>query len=569
MRFLVLATDYDGTLAHDGIVTPQSLKALARFRESGRKLVMVTGRRLGDLIDTFPELDSAFDMVVAENGALLYSPGTKEAKVLSEAPLTEFVEALRRRNVSPLAVGHVIVATLDDQKEKVLDAIQELGLELQLIFNKGALMILPSGVNKASGLDAALKLLGFSARNTVGVGDAENDHAFLKICEVSAAVRNALPSLKDRADVLLDGDHGRGVEELMERILKDELAGVRLARNEILLGASEDGREVRLPAYGGGLLIAGTSGGGKSTLTGGILERLTEQGYQFCGMDPEGDFSSFEGAVVLGDAKHAPAAEEILSVLDDPSRSVIVNLLGIPFESRPQFFECLLPRLQERRAASGRPHWIVVDEAHHLLPSTWEAAGVVLPTEMTNLVLITLEPNHIAAPVLNAVELIVAVGEDPGSTIQKFADAVGVAAPEVGDIELEKGTVLAWWKDGHEPPVRFQVAPSKAKRVRHSRKYAEAELTADRSFFFRGPEAKLNLRAQNLLTFLQLMDGVDEATWLHHFHSGEISAWFRKNIKNNELADEAVKIESQASLNAEQSRAKFRELVEARYTMPA
>src|SRR5437764_8324054 len=141
MRFLVLATDYDGTLAHDGRVTTETLQALGRVRESGRKLILVTGRRLGELIETFPELDTSFDMVVAENGALLYVPRTKEEKVLSEAPSHLFVEALHRRYVSPLSLGHVILATLDTEKDKVLDAIQQLGLELQVTFNKGALMI--------------------------------------------------------------------------------------------------------------------------------------------------------------------------------------------------------------------------------------------------------------------------------------------------------------------------------------------------------------------------------------------------------------------------------------------
>lgn len=150
MRFLVLATDYDGTLAHDGIVSEASLDDLQRFRESGRKLMLVTGRRLGELIETFPQLDDNFPMVVAENGALLYLPDTHEEKALAEAPSSAFIGALRARGVAPLAVGHVIVATLDTEKEKVLDVIQEMGLELQLIFNKGSLMILPSGVNKAS-----------------------------------------------------------------------------------------------------------------------------------------------------------------------------------------------------------------------------------------------------------------------------------------------------------------------------------------------------------------------------------------------------------------------------------
>lgn len=570
MRFLVLATDYDGTLARDGLVSADSLQGLRRLRESGRKLILVTGRRLDELVDTFPELDTSFDMVVAENGAVLYTPGTNEQKELSQPPPPEFVTALRRREVSPLAIGRIIVATLDTEKDKVLRTIEELGLELQVIFNKGAVMVLPSGVNKASGLDAALKLLKFSAHNTVAVGDAENDHAFMRFCECSAAVANALPAVKERADIVLTLDHGRGVNELIEHLLDNDLAHVSLPRHEILLGTRDNGQELRLPAYGGGLLIAGTSGAGKSTLMTGLLERLAESGYQFCAIDPEGDFRTFEGAVLLGDAKHGPSADEILGVLEDPTRSVIVNLMGVPCEKRPEFMECLLPHLQEQRAKTGRPHWVLVDEAHHLLPSTWESAGVVLPKEMRNLILLTMKPDHIANPLLSSVAMIVAVGSDPKITLSAFARAAGVLSPDVSDSELEKGTALAWWKDGRQAPVRFQVAPCKTQRVRHSRKYAEAELTADRSFFFRGPEGKLNLRAQNLMTFLQLMDGVDEETWLYHLQSGEISTWFRRNIKNDELADEAAKIEEQSrSLSADESRTKLRELIEARYTMPA
>ena len=56
-----------------------------------------------------------------------------------------------------------------------------------MIFNKGAVMILPSGVNKATGLAAALEELGLSPHNVVGVGDAENDHAFLERLRVRGA----------------------------------------------------------------------------------------------------------------------------------------------------------------------------------------------------------------------------------------------------------------------------------------------------------------------------------------------------------------------------------------------
>lgn len=569
MRFLALATDYDGTLAHDGIAKAETLEALQRFRESGRKLILVTGRRLGELKETFPELDTAFDMVVVENGATLYFPDTNEERRLSEAPSPAFTESLRRRQVSPLAVGQVIVATLDNEKDKVLAAIEELGLELHLIFNKGSLMILPSGVNKASGLDAALKLMKLSPHNVVAVGDAENDHAFLGFCQCSAAVANALPSLKERADLILTRDHGDGVVELIQHVIDNDLAHVSLPRHDVLLGTRESGGELRLPAHAGGMLVAGGSGGGKSTLTTGLLERFSEAGYQFCAIDPEGDHRTLTGAVILGDANHGPSADEVLGVLDDPSRSVIVNLMGVPFEQRSQFFEGLLPRLQEQRAKCGRPHWIVVDEAHHLLPATWEAAEVVLPKEIANLVLITMEPDHIAKPGLTSIPMIVAVGAEPQDTLSAFARATGVAPQDAGQQELPKGKALAWWKDGREVPVRFEVAPSKTDPVRHRRKYAEAELTPDRSFYFRGPEGKLNLRAQNLITFMQLMDGVDDETWLHHLRNREISEWFRTNIKNEELAKEASQIEhNEGRLTAGESRSKFREIIEARYTLP-
>ena len=219
MRYLALATDYDGTLAHDGRVDEPTLAALERLRESGRKLILVTGRELDELLGIFPQID-LFDRVVAENGALLYRPETREEKVLGERPPDAFVEALRERGVEPISVGRVIVATWEPHETAVLEAIRDLGLELQVIFNKGAVMVLPSGVNKATGLAAALDELGLSPHNVVGVGDAENDHAFLTLCEFAAAVANALPMLKERADLVTRGDHGAGVVELIDQLIE-------------------------------------------------------------------------------------------------------------------------------------------------------------------------------------------------------------------------------------------------------------------------------------------------------------------------------------------------------------
>ena len=222
MHYLALACDYDGTLAKDGVVRPQTIDALERVGASGRKLILITGRLLEDLQMAFPRLD-LFTYVVAENGALLYNPADSTEKLLGEAPPRQFIQALQERGVTPLVTGRVIVASLHPHEKTIVDVIAKLGLELQVIFNKGAVMILPTGVNKGTGLAAALSELKLSAHNVVGVGDAENDHSFLSLCGFSVAVANAFPSLKEQADYTTRADHGDGVTELIEQLLTDDL----------------------------------------------------------------------------------------------------------------------------------------------------------------------------------------------------------------------------------------------------------------------------------------------------------------------------------------------------------
>jgi hypothetical protein len=127
------------------------------------------------------------------------------------------------RGVQPFSLGRVIFATWRPHEGVVLEVIQQLGLEFHIIFNKRAVMVLPSGVNKATGLARVLKQLEISPQHVVGVGDAENDHAFLDSCSVAVAVENALQALKDKCDLVALADHGRGVEELIERMLSDDL----------------------------------------------------------------------------------------------------------------------------------------------------------------------------------------------------------------------------------------------------------------------------------------------------------------------------------------------------------
>jgi HAD superfamily hydrolase (TIGR01484 family) len=567
--FLALATDYDGTLAHDGVVDADTAAAIRRLKNSGRRLILVTGRELPDLERAFPELGEC-DLIVAENGALLYEPGTGRETVLSPAPPAAFVARLRERDVQPLSVGRSIVATWEPMQDVVLDTVRELGLELQIVFNKGAVMVLPSGVNKASGLAAALDELALSPHNVVGIGDAENDHAFLAMCGCSVAVANALDSVKATADLVTRGVRGEGVRELIDELLASDLAGVVRAstRHLVPLSAAGQDEEFFLRPNGGNLLVAGISGGGKSTFVTGVLERLTGSGFQFCVVDPEGDYSDLEDAVVLGDAKQQPRLPEVMDILR-PGSNVVVNMLDVDLADRPSFFEGLLSRLSELRAQTGRPHWIVLDEAHHLAPAE-RPAGVTLPRELHATILVTVHPDQLASEVLATVATVAAVGDAPASTIRQFCAGLGVAPPLLpADDRIEAGEALLWERSSGRGPTRVEVVQPELQRRRHARKYSEGELGEDRSFYFRGPDGALALRAQNLSLFLQIAAGVDDRTWLHHLHAGDYSAWIRDAIKDEDLAAEVAAVERDRDLDPQGSRACIKEAVDRRYTGPA
>jgi hydroxymethylpyrimidine pyrophosphatase-like HAD family hydrolase len=223
MHYLALATDYDGTLADDGLVDEPTIAALERLRGGARRLILVTGRDVTDLQRVMPRLD-LFDLVVAENGALLYDPARHEVQALGAAPPAAFVERLRQLEVAPLWLGQVIVATREPNQAKVRSAISDLGLNLQITCNKGVAIVLPTGVTKASGLRGALAQLGLAPLNCIGVGDAENDLAFLDVCGLRVAVANALPSVKERAAFVTTGTRGAGVVELIDHILLTDLA---------------------------------------------------------------------------------------------------------------------------------------------------------------------------------------------------------------------------------------------------------------------------------------------------------------------------------------------------------
>lgn len=570
MLISALAFDYDGTLAHEGQVAEPTLEALKRAKASGRRLLIVTGRELPQLQEVFPAL-GLFDAVVAENGALLYRPGLAEEQPLAPAPPPAFVEALKRRGIAPLSVGRSIVATVQPHETQVLAAIEEAGLEWQIILNKGSVMCLPPGVNKASGLLFALDALGLSPLNVLGAGDAENDHAFLAACGLSAAVENALPALKAAADLVTEGADGAGVAWLIGRLLDGppDALTAQVRRHDLLLGEAEDGTPFALSPERGATLIAGTSGMGKSKLATALIERIQAHGCQLCVIDPEGDYQDLDRVALIGEADRPPAIAEAMALLERPATSLVVNLLGLESGERPLAMAALMAALSASRAERGRPHWIVVDESHHVMPRAGQSSETASPKAMPAVILVTVEPQALSMAALEAVETVVAVGEGAAETIARFCEAIGEAPPPAAERAPGEAEVLAWRRGEAGAPRIVKVEGPRREHQRHVRKYAAGELGPDKSFYFKGPDGRLNLRAHNLTMFLQIGEGVDDETWLFHLKEHHYSRWFCDAIGDEDLAAEARQAEDETRDDAAASRAALRRLVTRRYTAPA
>ena len=567
MQLAAFAFDYDGTLAHDGCVSPATVEALGRLKAAGPRLLLISGRELPELQRVFPHY-ALFDAIVAENGGLLFQPGLHQERVLGSAPPEALVRALQRRQVQPLSIGRSILATCQPHEAELLAAIRECGVEWQIIFNKGAVMCLPPGVNKASGLRAALATLQLSALNVLAVGDAENDHAMLQACGYRVAVANAIDTLRHEADIVTRAAHGEGVVELIERFLSDPPRAVTAAvrRHDTAIGRDADGREAVLPPDTT-VLIAGSSGGGKSRLAKLLIERFMAHGFQLCIIDPEGDYEGVPGVTALGDEKTAPGLPQAEGLLREPLNHLALNLLGVDLTVRPRYLASIAAMVESLRVRWARPHWLLIDEAHHTIPAATQAALLAAPRQLPGTVLISSRPEALARHALETVQILISLGAQAPEAIESFCRVLQIPTPMLPARAPQSGEAL-YWDRGAEAPRLVRLDEPAQRHQRHIRKYARGSLGDDKSFHFRGPAGALNLRAQNLSVFLQLAEGVDEDTWLFHLQRGDYSRWFRNAIDDEELADEAARVEREHHEDATTSRQAMRDLVNRRYTAP-
>src|SRR5258706_5651228 len=461
MRYCAIALDFDGTIAHDSVVPAHVVDGLRRLKATGRTLLLVTGRELPELLAIFPEI-GIFDRVVAENGAVLYRPESGESQDLGDPPPPALVALLRERGV-PISVGDTIIATVEPHESTVLRAIHDLGLEHPVIFNKGAVMILPPGINKASGLGVALRELGLSARNVVAVGDAENDHALLEAVEYAVAVSNAVPTLQAAADRVTVAPRGDGVLEVIADLIESDLGHSPPARSRraIVLGREANGAEVRIPAAGVSMLVTGAARNGKSSFARRVLERLCAIGYQTCVLDGRGEYLDFQPAVVFGTQETAPDPFDVLTALEKPDLQAVVCLAAVPAAKRAKFFAEFNLELRSLREKTGRPHWLVIDEAQELLPRDARR-----PAEdgalAENTLYVTSDAANPAPRIAERVDVLASPGAAAHQALEAFARVLSLPAPPGPVRAPSVHEALGWLARAEGAPTLVTLPPAAA-----------------------------------------------------------------------------------------------------------
>lgn len=452
MRYVVLATGFDGTLARHGRCDPRSVAMLRALAASGRKLVLVTSRELRDVLDIFPQAN-LFDYLIAENGAVVHHPAARESQILAPAPSEMLVHELRRRQVEPLSVGSVAVATSSSYRDTLAAIVQRLGLDCHLLDNGTTVAALPTGVSKASGIEHVLNELGLSAHNLVAIGDSDNDISLFELAEHGVAVANASASLKRAADRVTRASHADGFVELAGELLETDLIGAP-TRRRIVIGARGGHHGVSVPPAACSILLAGPSASGKAVLCNNILSQYLLQRYQCCVI---GSYAlraardHFERLTTCGDEHHVPKHVDILAHLEQPTQSVIVNLIAMRSAARATFVEQLIEQLGALQTRTGRPHAIVLDQAEEILNASSAASCARL--KATSILYVSARPQNLPPVTLESVAIVVALGDALG-TLNVVPD---VTATPASDEPLEPGQALLWFRETGTAPFRVEI----------------------------------------------------------------------------------------------------------------
>lgn len=550
--FRAVALDLDGTLAEDDHLAESAMAAIKASRCELR-MILVTGRILDDLEAAFPGLGSEFDAVVTENGAVLH---TRSGVRRMASPVEPAVgHALADRGVTTRS-GQVLLALAGDDAATAADVITGLGLDHQVVHNRGAAMILPAGVTKGTGLLAALDELGLSAHNTIAAGDAENDLALLQAAEVGAAVANAVPSLAAHADLHLGSRNGTGVTELLTGQLLAGQQRLCPRRRWVQVGTFDDGQPVLMPGSQGSVLIAGDTGAGKSYLAGLLAERWIDAGYAVLIVDPEGDhvgLAQRPGVLLVDAAAHLPSPTDLLASARPGRASLVLDMSGLSEAEKSGYLRRLPAAVAAERAGRGTPHWVITDEAHVALNGDAAQQPGPGPAE-PGTCMVTWRPDLLPAAFRDTVDFTLATTGAP-----QAAANTPMAVP---------GATVS---TGGRSPRPFAVDHRASPHVRHQHKYTATALPPHRRFYFRatGEPGGEPATAATLEEFSRHLRHCDPAVLGYHLSRGDFSRWINGTLADHSLGSDLAAIERDLGLRhaaeVERARRRIIHAIDSRY----
>ena len=550
MKFRVLALDYDGTIATDGVLAPDVRSAIAEARALGIVVIIVTGRILSELRSVAGDLNFV-DAVVAENGAVLAFPDV-QTRILGQPPPQIFFDELQRRGVA-FKAGQCVVEAAAAAAPAILATIRELQLPLVILFNRGRLMVLPQAISKGTGLRAALRILRLSPHNALAIGDAENDHDLLAQCELAVAVSWGSTTLQAAADEVVKGDGPSAVGAYIRRATaQTRLAAGRAGRHPLAVGTDDDGRAVTPDVSGANILIVGGSQSGKSWVSGLFCEQMIIQDYSLCVIDPEGDYGALEslpGVIVLGaNAEQPPEMAEVARAIQHFDLSVVVDLSSVHLHEKIEYLKALLPMLAAVRRETGLPHRIIVDEAHYFLrePNIKQ----LLDLQLGAYTLVTYRPSDLHPDARSAIEVVVA---------RRLTDLHEVEAllAVVKNANVDQGTIALLGALATDEAVvvtkrqlrRFRLLPRLTTHVRHREKYFDFDVVSGQEFVFTEHGKPVGSPARSLKQFAALLPDHSVDSLGDHARHGDFSRWIANVFHDLRLASDVRKIEQQYRLS--------------------
>ncbi len=583
----VLASDLDGTLAIDGVIAPATWDLLRQVKNSGLTLILATGRIIDSFINTGPFAE-LFEVIVAEDGAVIYFPKKNVVKLPFGRLSSIIIQRLEELQI-PLERGMSIVATRRPHDEAILKVMQDINVGITIEYNCGAVMLLPPGATKGTGISYALQDLGYSHHNLMACGDAENDASMLELAELSVTVPNGIPKIKALADIVLlqdPADTGTGINALLKQILTRRGPEHRpRPERRLVLGYTSDGAPVYLDPINlvdNRIGIFGDSNSGKSWLAGLLTEELFRLGYQVCIIDPEGDYSavaSMTHSLHLGAADTPlPSITDLMNLIEWHAVSMVLDLSKRTPEERIGYVLELVRALRGLRARRGRPHWILIDEAQSFFPSEGgELTNLLLESIQDGLGvgLVSYRPGQLSPLILEKLDDYLLTRLSASEEIQamepylaKFKEGPELLSQlpilPVGQAYLCSNTFRPL--TANQPsPIRFQAGPRAIPHVRHLQKYLRAPLPGYKRFYFSTPDGRsLGGSAANLWELREMLNTVQIDSLRYHQNRGDFERWMSEALGDSELARQMRKLDGH-NLEGELLRQALLELVIHRY----